>query len=128
MVRAIKINLKIKVMFNRQNVKEFRSDFQKAVEKLEEQYGCNISLGTISFDGSELRSKMTARKGEKIVKATKDDFQIGDIVGINHKKVSPNDTFTIYKINSKNIGVKGANGAMMRVSPSLLVKKTFKTI
>ena len=63
-------------MFNRQNVKEFRSDFQKAVEKLEEQYGCNISLGTISFDGSELRGKMTARKGERLVKATKDDFQI----------------------------------------------------
>ena len=115
-------------MFNRQNVKEFRSDFQLAVAKLEEQYGCSISLGTISFDGNELRSKMTARKGEKVVKATKDDFQIGDIVGINHKKVSPNDTFTIYKINSKNIGVKGENGAMMRVSPSLLVKKTFKTI
>jgi hypothetical protein len=47
-------------MFNRQNVKEFRSDFQLAVAKLEEQYGCNISLGTISFDGSELRGKMTA--------------------------------------------------------------------
>ena len=115
-------------MFNRQNVKGFRSDFQLAVAKLEEQYGCNISLGTISFDGSELKSKMTARKGEKIVEATKDDFKVGDIVGINHKKVSSNDTFTIYKINSKNIGVKGANGSMMRVSPSLLVKKTFKTI
>ena len=115
-------------MFNRQNVKEFRSEFQLAVAELEEKYGCNISLGTISFDSNELRSKMTARKGEKIVKATKDDFQVGDIVGINHKKVSPNDTFTIYKINSKNIGVKGANGAMMRVSPSLLVKKTFKAI
>ena len=53
-------------MFNRQNVKGFRSDFQLAVAKLEEQYGCNISLGTISFDGSELRCKMTARKGEKL--------------------------------------------------------------
>ena len=116
-------------MFNRQNVKGFRSDFQLAVAKLEEQYGCNISLGTISFDGNELRSKMTARKGEKIVKATKDDFQVGDIVGINHKKVNPNDTFTIYKINSKNIGVEKLNvgngriGAQMRVSPSLLFKK-----
>ena len=107
----------------KQEVKTFRGDFQKAVAQLEEQYGCNISLGTISFDGSELRSKMTARKGEKIVKATKDDFQIGDAVGINHKKVNPNDMFIIYKINSKNIGVKGANGQMMRVSPSLLVKK-----
>jgi len=114
-------------MFNRQNVKEFRSDFQLAVAKLEEQYGCNISLGTISFDGSELRSKMTARKGERIVKATKDDFKVGDIVGINHKKVNPNDTFTIVKINNKNIKVKGDSG-MINVSPSLLVKKTFKTV
>ena len=114
-------------MFNRQNVKEFRSDFQKAVEKLEKQYSCNISLGTISFDGSELRSKMTARKGERIVKATKDDFKVGDIVGINHKKVNPNDTFTIVKINNKNIKVKGDSG-MINVSPSLLVKKTFKTV
>tara|TARA_R110001606_G_scaffold358426_1_gene510037 strand:- start:113 stop:502 length:390 start_codon:yes stop_codon:yes gene_type:complete len=118
---------KIKVMFNRQNVKEFRSDFQKAVASLEKQYGCNISLGTISFDGSELRSKMTARKGEKVVKSTKDDFQVGDIVGINHKKVDPNAQFRIYKINSKNIGVEmiageGRVGAQMRVSPSLLIK------
>jgi len=116
-------------MFNRQNLKGFRSDFQLAVAKLEEQYGCNISLGTISFDGSELRSKMTARKGEKVVKVTKDDFQIGDVVGINHKKVNPKDQFRIYKINSKNIGVEKLNpgngrvGAQMRVSPSLLVKK-----
>ena len=114
-------------MFNRQNVREFRSDFQLAVAKLEEQYGCNISLGTISFDGSELKSKMTARKGEKIVEATKDDFKVGDIVGINHKKVNPNDTFTIVKVNNKNIKVKGDSG-IINVSPSLLVKKTFKTI
>ena len=116
-------------MFNRQNVKEFRSDFQLAVAKLEEQYGCNISLGTISFDGSELRSKMTARKGEKIVRATKDDFQVGDIVSITHKKVSPNDEFKIIKINSKNIKVVKINvpsgniAGEIRVSPSLLIKK-----
>ena len=116
-------------MFNRQNVKEFRSDFQLAVAKLEEQYGCNISLGTISFDGSELRSKMTDREGEKIVKATKDDFLIVDVLGNNHKKVDPKDQFRMYKINSINIGVEKLNpgngrvGAQMRVSPSLLFKK-----
>jgi len=114
-------------MFNRQNVKEFRSDFQLAVAKLEEQYGCNISLGTISFDGSELRSKMTARKGEKIVKSKKDDFNVGDMVGINHKKISPNETFTITKINNKNIKVQGDMGSYT-VSPGLLVKKTFKNV
>ena len=115
-------------MFNKQNVREFRSDFQQAVAQLEKDYGVNISLGNISFSGQELRSKMTALKGEKVTPASKDDFKIGDIVGINHKKVNPNDKFRIYKINSKNIGVEaiageGRVGAQMRVSPSLLVKK-----
>ena len=114
-------------MFKRQNVKEFRSDFQLAVAKLEKQYGCNISLGTISFDGSELRSKMTARKGEKIETLSKDDFNVGDMVGINHKKINPNETFKITKINNKNIKVQGDNGSYT-VTPSLLVKKTFKVI
>jgi uncharacterized protein YajQ (UPF0234 family) len=107
----------------KQEVKTFRGDFQKAVAQLEEQYGVNISLGTIRYDVNGLSAKMKAEKGEKIVRATKDDFQVGDVVGINHKKVNPNDTFIIVKINIKNIGVKGANGQMMRVSPSLLVKK-----
>ena len=71
---------------------------------------------------------MTAKVGDAPVKASKDDFQIGDVVGINHKKVNPKDQFRIYKINSKNIGVEkiageGRIGAQMRVSPSLLFKK-----
>jgi len=107
----------------KQEVQAFRGDFQKAVAQLEEQYGVNISLGTIRFDVNGLSAKMKAEKGEKIVRATKDDFKVGDVVGINHKKVNPNDTFIIVKINIKNIGVKGANGQMIRVSPSLLVKK-----
>ena len=110
-------------MLNKQKVKGFRSDFEKAVKKKKKDYGVTISLGTIRFDAQELRAKMTAKVGDAPVKSSKDEFNVGDIVGINHKKVNPNDEFTIYKINSKNIGVKGSNGAMMRVSPSLLVKK-----
>ena len=59
----------------------------------------------------------------------KESFKVGDIVGIDHKKVNPKDTFTIIKINSKMIKVEKRNagdgrvGAQMRVSPSLLVKK-----
>ena len=59
----------------------------------------------------------------------KESFKVGDIVGIDHKKVNPKDTFTIIKINSKMIKVEKTNvgngrvGAQMRVSPSLLVKK-----
>ena len=115
-------------MLNKQKVQGFRGDFAKAVAQLEKDYGVTISLGTIRFDAQELRAKMTARVGDAPVKASKDDFQIGDVVGINHKKVNPKDQFRIYKINSKNIGVEkiagdGRIGAQMRVSPSLLVKK-----
>ena len=113
----------------KQEVKLFRGDFQKAVAQLEEQYGVNISLGTIRFDVNGLSAKMKAEKGEKIVRATKADFQVGDIVGINHKKVNSNDEFKINKINNKNIKDQAINvGAGMidgkiNVSPGLLVKK-----
>ena len=116
-------------MLNKQKVQGFRGDFAKAVAQLEKDYGVTISLGTIRFDAQELRAKMTARVGDAPQKASKDDFQIGDVVGINHKKVNPKDQFRIYKINSKNIGVEKLNpgngrvGAQMRVSPSLLFKK-----
>ena len=115
-------------MLNKQKIKGFRGDFEKAVAQLEKDYGVTISLGTIRFDSQELRAKMTAKVGDAPVKASKDDFQIGDVVGINHKKVNPKDQFRIYKINSKNIGVEkiageGRIGAQMRVSPSLLFKK-----
>ena len=113
----------------KQEVQTFRGDFQKAVAQLEEQYGVNISLGTIRFDVNGLSAKMKAEKGEKIVRATKNDFKVGDIVGITHKKVNPNDEFKIIKINSKNIKVQAINvgdgriGGLINVTPSLLVKK-----
>ena len=116
-------------MFNKQNVKEFRNDFQQAVAQLEEQYGVNISLGTIRYDVNGLSAKMKAEKGEKIIRATRADFTIGDIVSINHKKVSPNEEFKIVKINSKNIKVQAINvgdgrvGGLFTVTPSLLIKK-----
>ena len=116
-------------MLNKQKVKGFRSDFEKAVAQLEKDYGVTISLGTIRFDSQELRAKMTAKVGDAPVRASKDDFQIGDVVGINHKKVSPNDEFKIIKINNKNIKVQAINvgdgriGGLINVSPSLLVKK-----
>ena len=116
-------------MLNKQKVQGFRGDFAKAVAQLEKDYGVTISLGTIRFDAQELRAKMTAKVGDAPLKASKDDFQIGDVVGINHKKVSPNDEFKIIKINNKNIKVQAINvgdgriGGLINVSPSLLVKK-----
>ena len=113
----------------KQEVQKFRGDFQQAVAQLEKQYGVNVSLGTIRFDQNGLSAKMKAEKGEQIIRATKDDFQVGAIVGINHKTVNSNDEFKIIKINNKNIKVQKINvgdgrvGALMNVSPGLLVKK-----
>ena len=113
----------------KQEVKTFRGDFQKAVAQLEAQYGVNISLGTIRFDVNGLSAKMKAEKGENIIRATKNDFMVGDIVGINHKKVNPNDEFEVIKINAKNIKVRAINvgvgqvGGLFTVTPGLLIKK-----
>ena len=105
-------------------VQKFRGDFQTAVAQLEEQYGVNISLGNIRFNGDGLSAKMKAEKGEKILRATKNDFQVGDTVGIDHKKVDSKRRFKIEKINAKNIKVSEIDGySMMTVSPGLLFKK-----
>ena len=113
----------------KQEVQTFRGDFQKAVAQLEKQYGVNISLGTIRFDVNGLSAKMKAEKGVKLIRATRADFTIGDIVGINYKKVNPNQEFEIIKINNKNIKVRAINvgdgriGGEYSVTPSLLIKK-----
>ena len=63
---------------------------------------------------------MKAERGDKIIRATKDDFRVGDIVGIAHKKINKNDEFKILKINGKTITVEKMNpgngriGAQMR--------------
>jgi hypothetical protein len=110
-------------MLNKQKVTEFRGDFATAVAKLEKQYGVNIALGTISFSANELRAKMTATVGDATPSMSRNDFNVGDIVSINHKKVDSKRRFKIDKINAKNIKVSEVEGyAMMTVSPGLLIK------
>jgi len=107
----------------KQEVQNFRVDFQNAVAQLEKQYGVNINLGTISYNSEELRAKMTARKGEKIQVLSKNDFNVGDTVSINHKKIDIKTKFQIVKINNKNIKVKEIDGfGSFTVSPGLLIK------
>ena len=110
-------------MINKQKVQEFRSEFQKAVEQLEKDFGVAISLGTISFNANELRAKMTAKVGTAQPKLTSSDFQVGDVVFINHKKVANTRTFEILKINNKNIKVRDRDdNSLITVAPSLLSK------
>jgi hypothetical protein len=109
-------------MLNRQKVQDFRVDFEKAVAQLEKDYGVTISLGTIRFDANELRAKMTARVGEAT--PSREDFNVGDTVKINHKKVDPKAQFRVEKINQKNIKLMALDGtrSMVNASPSLLIK------
>ena len=120
-------------MLDKAKVSEFRGDFANAVAQLEKQYGMNITLGTISFNSNELKAKMTATVGNKVIQPSKGDFRVGDVVWIDHKKVQKDDRFSVIKINGKNIKVEkitdegfGAPslysplGATMTVSPGLL--------
>jgi hypothetical protein len=111
-------------MLNKQKVQKFRGDFEKAVAQLEKDSGVYISLGTIRFDSNELRAKMTAKVGDAPIKSTREDFQVGDTVKVNHRKVDPNAQFLIQKINNKNIKIMALDGtrSMINASPSLLVK------
>ena len=105
-----------------QEVKNFREDFQNAVTELQKKYGVNINTGAIRYSDSELRFKVTARKGKVTPKLTKEAFQVGDKVKINHKS-SIGKKWLIEKIMTKNIRVSEIGGfGMVRVSPSLLEK------
>ena len=52
----------------------------------------------------------------------KNTFRVGDIVGIDHKKINSSENFRITKINNKNIKVQG-DISTYTVSPGLLVKR-----
>jgi dsDNA-specific endonuclease/ATPase MutS2 len=103
-------------------VKNFRVDFQNAVKELQKKYGVNVNTGTITYTKDELRFKVTARKGKVAPKLTKEAFQVGDKVKINHKSAKGKE-WLVEKIMTKNIRVSEIGGfGMVRVSPSLLEK------
>jgi hypothetical protein len=104
-------------------VSNFRNDFQNAVNQLQKKYGVIINAGTIRYTQDELRFKVTAKKGKVTPKLTKGDFQVGDIVKINHKKVNSNQKFEVIKVMSKNIKLRELDSVQQFiVSPHLLVK------
>ena len=114
----------VKEKFDRLTVQQFRSDFKNVVKELEVKYKVHISLGTLTYDGDEVRGKLTARKGNPPVKSTINEFQLNEIVSINHKTISSDNRYKIEKINKKTIKVRNMNNSfnVVKVSPSLLVK------
>jgi hypothetical protein len=109
---------------NSNTLTQFRKDFTEAMLKLEEEYGVTIKLGTLTYDESSFRGKMSAIKGERGVVLTKEDFKIGEKVKINHKKILPSLIFEIKKINNKNMKVVCTTNSnrVINVSPNLLRK------
>ena len=73
---------------------------------------------------SELKSIYNAYaiRMSEIRHEEKESFRVGDIVGINHKKIPSDINFRVIKINPKNIKVQG-DISTYTVSPGLLVKR-----
>ena len=61
----------------------------------------------------------------EIKNEVKNLFRVGDIVGIDHKKIPSSVDFRITKINNKNIKVQGVDDlfSVYTVSPGLLVRR-----
>ena len=79
-----------------------------------------------SNDKSDLKSiyNTYSIRMSELRQEVKDTFRVGDIVGIDHKKISSSEDFRIYKINNKNIKVQSLrDNSEYTVSPSLLVKR-----
>ena len=76
---------------------------------------------------SELKSiyNSYAIRMSEIKNEVKNSFRVGDIVGIDHKKINPSENFRITKINNKNIKVVSSSDFLKEytVSPGLLIKK-----
>ena len=77
-----------------------------------------------SNEKSELKSIYNAYsvRMSEIKNDIKNTFRVGDIVGIDHKKIPSDINFRIIKINNKNIKVQG-DTSTYTVSPGLLVKR-----
>ena len=73
---------------------------------------------------NQIRESVSIRRSE-LDFSHKSSFSVGDIVGIDHKKIPSSVDFRIIKINNKNIKVQGVDDLfnVYTVSPSLLVRR-----
>lgn len=110
-------------VFDKRRVEEFRTDAIEALKELEVKYGVVIKLGTLTYDRTSVRGKMTALKGKREKEFDRNDFNIGDTVKINHTKALPTSVFEIIKMNKKNFKVMNVeNRRLVNVPPQLLIK------
>lgn len=62
-------------MIDKQIVKQFRDDFNKAMEALEKQYGFVIELGSITYTAMSFTGKLDVREGESRDDVNEQDFK-----------------------------------------------------
>ncbi len=112
------------MQFTRQNVKQFRQDFQSAISKLEKHYKCKISLGNIRFSDNEFRTKLTANTLTGPISSVKNkSFRIGENVLVNHGRCLGRE-FTIIKKNRVNWLLQDTQSLQrVKVSKGLIIKK-----
>jgi len=104
----------------------FRSDFSKAVQDLEKKYGVKIGLGNISYDESEIRTKMTVVLASKTVAQAPvtGGLPLEAKIGVRFKLPGKRNIFTITGFNPRapkfNLRVTTDGGTAYRMPASVL--------
>ena len=81
------------------------------------------------YEALAMVTSLTKEQQDRFISEVKDlqrqsvinELNIGTVVKINHKKISPTDQFRITKINRKNVKCQKLNSSIIyTVTPSLL--------
>ena len=81
------------------------------------------------FEAMKLVTELSKEQQDRFIREVKsfqresvfEQLNIGTVVKINHKKISPMDQFRITKINRKNVVVNAGQNGMWNVTASMLI-------
>ena len=93
---------------NKVELKKFRSEFEKAVAKLEKSYGVEIGLGNISFDEKKFTTKLTVTNKQTSAQK-KSDKKTEFVKYANLVGLKPSHFGKTFKQGSKVYTVSGIN-------------------
>ena len=124
--------------FNRQNVKNVRSAIDEAIAILKEA-GLNASIGNITFNDGEVRTKLTVTpkyKGKRVAKVlpfgANDDLNNSDLFSKfkDSKLRLNNKVFTLVGFKARNFKmpfiIEGARGGSYKITRDQLLKSLEK--
>ena len=79
------------------------------------------AMAMVTSLSKDLQDRFINEVKEQQRQAVVNELNVGTIVKINHKKISPMDQFRITKINRKNVKCQKLNSSVIyTVTPSLL--------